>query len=246
MEQWMAELGRAAVAGAVGSAVLAHAPAAVRKMAGLLRGLRGAGRGCAWRCGYRRPCCSAAAGPGPAAGQVREAFLSFFQGRHRHRRLPSASVRPRGDPALLFVNAGMNQVCAHACLYEHTRLHPFQGWLPACMHMRVFVRTCVCVRVPGWECIYTCKCVSMFMYVCVHVCSHVRLDGSACTRARVCSWCILCRAYPGEATWKRLVSHTCTHPSLTLSSRAGTGLSLGGAFPMPQPGGCRSRSPPQS
>uniref|UniRef100_A0A7M4EV22 Alanine--tRNA ligase n=1 Tax=Crocodylus porosus TaxID=8502 RepID=A0A7M4EV22_CROPO len=41
--------------------------------------------------------------------QVREAFLRFFQGRHRHRRLPSASVRPRGDPALLFVNAGMNQ-----------------------------------------------------------------------------------------------------------------------------------------
>uniref|UniRef100_A0A8B9PG74 Alanine--tRNA ligase n=1 Tax=Apteryx owenii TaxID=8824 RepID=A0A8B9PG74_APTOW len=46
---------------------------------------------------------------GPAAGQVRAAFLRFFQERHGHRRLPSASVRPRGDPHLLFVNAGMNQ-----------------------------------------------------------------------------------------------------------------------------------------
>ncbi|XP_019405185.1 PREDICTED: alanine--tRNA ligase, mitochondrial [Crocodylus porosus] len=78
-------------------------------MAGLLRGVRGVVRGCAWDCGPRRSRCSTAAGPGPAAGQVREAFLRFFQGRHRHRRLPSASVRPRGDPALLFVNAGMNQ-----------------------------------------------------------------------------------------------------------------------------------------
>ncbi|KAJ7413521.1 Alanine--tRNA ligase, mitochondrial [Pitangus sulphuratus] len=45
----------------------------------------------------------------PPAGQVRAAFLRFFQERHGHRRLPSAPVRPRGDPRLLFVNAGMNQ-----------------------------------------------------------------------------------------------------------------------------------------
>lgn len=58
-----------------------------------------------WRCGPRR----GAAGC-PPAEQVRAAFLRFFQERHGHRRLPSAPVRPRGDPSLLFVNAGMNQV----------------------------------------------------------------------------------------------------------------------------------------
>ncbi|XP_075002880.1 alanine--tRNA ligase, mitochondrial isoform X4 [Calonectris borealis] len=57
-----------------------------------------------WRCSPRR----GAAGC-PPAGQVRDAFLRFFQERHGHRRLPSAPVRPRGDPRLLFVNAGMNQ-----------------------------------------------------------------------------------------------------------------------------------------
>uniref|UniRef100_A0A8C5KTN9 Alanine--tRNA ligase n=1 Tax=Jaculus jaculus TaxID=51337 RepID=A0A8C5KTN9_JACJA len=48
--------------------------------------------------------------PPPARGSaVRDAFLSFFRDRHGHRLVPSASVRPRGDPSLLFVNAGMNQ-----------------------------------------------------------------------------------------------------------------------------------------
>ena len=46
------------------------------------------------------------------AAAVRDAFLSFFRDRHGHRLVPSASVRPRGDPSLLFVNAGMNQVGA--------------------------------------------------------------------------------------------------------------------------------------
>lgn len=40
---------------------------------------------------------------------MRAAFLNFFRDRHGHRLVPSASVRPRGDPSLLFVNAGMNQ-----------------------------------------------------------------------------------------------------------------------------------------
>ncbi|XP_029890209.1 alanine--tRNA ligase, mitochondrial isoform X6 [Aquila chrysaetos chrysaetos] len=57
-----------------------------------------------WRCSPRR----GAAGC-PPAGQVRAAFLRFFEERHGHRRLPSAPVRPRGDSRLLFVNAGMNQ-----------------------------------------------------------------------------------------------------------------------------------------
>ncbi|XP_064014897.1 alanine--tRNA ligase, mitochondrial isoform X2 [Pogoniulus pusillus] len=57
-----------------------------------------------WRCSPRRgaACC-------PPAGQIRDTFLRFFQERYGHRRLPSAPVRPRGDPHLLFVNAGMNQ-----------------------------------------------------------------------------------------------------------------------------------------
>ncbi|XP_057556460.1 alanine--tRNA ligase, mitochondrial isoform X2 [Hippopotamus amphibius kiboko] len=47
--------------------------------------------------------------PPTQAAAVRDAFLSFFRDRHGHRLVPSASVRPRGDPSLLFVNAGMNQ-----------------------------------------------------------------------------------------------------------------------------------------
>ncbi|MBN3324119.1 SYAM protein, partial [Atractosteus spatula] len=36
-------------------------------------------------------------------------FTEFFKERYGHRVVPSAPVRPRGDPSLLFVNAGMNQ-----------------------------------------------------------------------------------------------------------------------------------------
>ncbi|XP_012496394.1 PREDICTED: alanine--tRNA ligase, mitochondrial [Propithecus coquereli] len=61
----------------------------------------------AWPGPSRRPISSE---PPPAqASAVRDAFLSFFRDRHGHRLVPSASVRPRGDPSLLFVNAGMNQ-----------------------------------------------------------------------------------------------------------------------------------------
>ncbi|CAL8329575.1 unnamed protein product [Merluccius merluccius] len=41
--------------------------------------------------------------------EVRRTFIEFFEGGHGHRVVPSAPVRPRGDPSLLFVNAGMNQ-----------------------------------------------------------------------------------------------------------------------------------------
>nr|XP_056708537.1 alanine--tRNA ligase, mitochondrial [Euleptes europaea] len=44
-----------------------------------------------------------------SASRARQAFLRFFQERHGHRVVPSAPVRPRGDPSLHFVNAGMNQ-----------------------------------------------------------------------------------------------------------------------------------------
>ncbi|MBZ3870211.1 Alanine--tRNA ligase, mitochondrial [Sciurus carolinensis] len=61
----------------------------------------------AWQDPSRRP---ASTEPPPAqSSAVRDAFLSFFRDRHGHRLVPSASVRPRGDPSLLFVNAGMNQ-----------------------------------------------------------------------------------------------------------------------------------------
>uniref|UniRef100_A0A2K5RVM4 Alanine--tRNA ligase n=1 Tax=Cebus imitator TaxID=2715852 RepID=A0A2K5RVM4_CEBIM len=61
----------------------------------------------AWQGPSHRPLSSE-----PTAAQasaVRAAFLNFFRDRHGHRLVPSASVRPRGDPSLLFVNAGMNQ-----------------------------------------------------------------------------------------------------------------------------------------
>uniref|UniRef100_A0A8C9EZX8 alanine--tRNA ligase n=1 Tax=Pavo cristatus TaxID=9049 RepID=A0A8C9EZX8_PAVCR len=55
------------------------------------------------------PCCPRRGAACPPAGEIRAAFLRFFEEKHGHRYLPSAPVRPRGDPTLLFVNSGMNQ-----------------------------------------------------------------------------------------------------------------------------------------
>uniref|UniRef100_A0A671MSB4 Alanine--tRNA ligase n=1 Tax=Sinocyclocheilus anshuiensis TaxID=1608454 RepID=A0A671MSB4_9TELE len=40
---------------------------------------------------------------------IRHDFIDFFKEGYEHRVVPSTPVRPRGDPTLLFVNAGMNQ-----------------------------------------------------------------------------------------------------------------------------------------
>uniref|UniRef100_A0A452HJ39 Alanine--tRNA ligase n=1 Tax=Gopherus agassizii TaxID=38772 RepID=A0A452HJ39_9SAUR len=85
------------------------AAATVGHMRGLLRVPPG------WRCGSCRARSAAAC---PPAGQVRQAFLRFFQEQHGHRLVPSAPVRPRGDPGLLFVNAGMNQEEACGMAWE--------------------------------------------------------------------------------------------------------------------------------
>ncbi|XP_053568683.1 alanine--tRNA ligase, mitochondrial [Bombina bombina] len=45
----------------------------------------------------------------PSSAVIRRTFLNYFEEKHGHRRVPSSPVRPRGDPSLLFVNAGMNQ-----------------------------------------------------------------------------------------------------------------------------------------
>ncbi|XP_036998490.2 alanine--tRNA ligase, mitochondrial isoform X1 [Artibeus jamaicensis] len=71
---------------------------------GLRRAIR---RSPSWLGPSRRPLSSEP--PPTQATAVRDTFLSFFRDRHGHQLVPSASVRPRGDPSLLFVNAGMNQ-----------------------------------------------------------------------------------------------------------------------------------------
>ncbi|XP_003473879.2 alanine--tRNA ligase, mitochondrial isoform X1 [Cavia porcellus] len=79
--------------------------ASMAGVAGRLR--RAIRRSPSWAGRSRRPLSTQ---PPPTQGSaVRDAFLSFFRDRHGHRLVPSASVRPRGDPSLLFVNAGMNQ-----------------------------------------------------------------------------------------------------------------------------------------
>ncbi|XP_054833913.1 alanine--tRNA ligase, mitochondrial isoform X1 [Eublepharis macularius] len=59
--------------------------------------------------GLRRGSCRTGSSASFPAARVRQTFLQFFQERYGHRVVPSAPIRPQGDPSLLFVNAGMNQ-----------------------------------------------------------------------------------------------------------------------------------------
>lgn len=43
------------------------------------------------------------------ANEIRQDFLMFFEKKHGHKIVPSASVIPHNDPTLMFTNAGMNQ-----------------------------------------------------------------------------------------------------------------------------------------
>ncbi|KAM5263557.1 alanine--tRNA ligase, mitochondrial [Ctenodactylus gundi] len=79
--------------------------ASVAGVAGRLR--RAFRRSPSWQGPSQRPLSTLA--PAARGSVVRGTFLSFFRDRHGHTLVPSASVRPRGDPSLLFVNAGMNQ-----------------------------------------------------------------------------------------------------------------------------------------
>ena len=79
-------------------------------MAACVRVLRGYAR-LPVPAGALRRCSALSRARGQYTSQkVRRTFIEFFTEQHAHRAVPSAPVRPRGDPSLLFVNAGMNQV----------------------------------------------------------------------------------------------------------------------------------------
>nr|XP_060610051.1 alanine--tRNA ligase, mitochondrial [Anolis sagrei ordinatus] len=59
----------------------------------------------AWSCRSCQTCRAASR----SSAQVRQSFIRFFQEKYGHQVVASSSVRPRADPGLLFVNAGMNQ-----------------------------------------------------------------------------------------------------------------------------------------
>ncbi|XP_036623332.1 alanine--tRNA ligase, mitochondrial [Trichosurus vulpecula] len=86
---------------------MAAALAATGRLRQALRGAPGWKSPCSQTRTRRRQLSSSP--PQPSASAVRTAFLHFFRDRHGHQLVPSASVRPRSDPGLLFVNAGMNQ-----------------------------------------------------------------------------------------------------------------------------------------
>jgi len=68
-----------------------------------------------------------------SADEIREAFLRFFEERG-HRRVPSSSLVPQGDPTLLFTNAGMVQF-KRVFLGEETRDYKTATTSQKCMRV---------------------------------------------------------------------------------------------------------------